>query len=298
MALSSLKRSISRREEVMARIRYLAAISKDPESLARFYCEQVGMKELGRSADGDIALTDGYFNFSLFRRRADLMELRRNVGLHHMGFEVDDIDAVLAKYRELIPGGVAVQEPGPPHYGEVRIFDPECNPISLSQRAFGMAGDERGLPRIGHIAIHMMQPQRTADFLTALFGMRELGTTALRRSEGRFNCFMGDGYTNLALHPFYRSRDEEGYALYNRVGHDGTEESPEERRFGIHHFGYLMRDARQKMAEFSDGKVGVADRPEVRPYAEFRVVDPEGNGFDLSQTKGWEVDIDKWESVA
>jgi catechol 2,3-dioxygenase-like lactoylglutathione lyase family enzyme len=281
----------------MPRIRYLAAVSKDPERLAEFYCGEIGMAELGRSPEGDVSLTDGYFNFTLFKQRADLIELRKDVGLHHMGFEVESIDQVLRAYRELVSGGVAVREPGGVHFGEVRIFDPECNPISLSERAFGVPREQRGLPRIGHIAIHMLQPQRTADFLTRLFGMRALGTTQLRRTQGRFNCFMGDGYTNLALHPYYRTRDEAGFALYNRIGHDGNEETAEERRFGIHHFGYLMRDAHQKVAQLSDGKTLVADRPEVRPYAEYRVVDPEGNGFDLSQSKGWEVDVDKWERV-
>lgn len=282
----------------MARIRYLAIISKDPSKLAEFYERQIGMRELGRSPQGDISLTDGYFNLTLFRQRADLGELRNDVGLHHLGMDVDSISSVLERYRQLIPGGVALREAGGIHCGEIRIFDPECNPISLSERAFGVSGENRGLPRIGHIAIHNLQPQRCADFFTQLFGMRELGTTDLRRKEGRFNCFLCDGYTNLALHPYYRSRDADGFAVYNRVGHNGKEEQPEERRFGVHHFGYLMRDAHQKVAELSDGAVAVADRPLVRPYAEYRVVDPEGNGFDLSQTKGWEVDVDKWESVA
>ncbi len=281
----------------MGRIRYLAAICRDPNSLAHFYADEIGMEEMARSPEGDISLTDGYFNLTLFRQRASLMELRRELGLHHLGFEVDDIDAVLKRYRELVPGGVALREPGGPHYGEVRIFDPECNPVSLSEKAFGMKGEAHGLPRIGHIAIHTLQPQRCADFLTALFGIRELRTTQERRTQGRFNCFMGDGFTNLALHPYYRSRDEAGFAVYNRIGHDGEEESFEERRFGIHHFGYLMRDAHQKVAQLSHGRIPVADRPDVRPYAEYRVVDPEGNGFDLSQTKGWEVDVDKWERV-
>lgn len=281
----------------MGRIRYLAAICRDADSLARFYTDEIGMTSLGRSKDGDVSLTDGYFNLTLFRQRAALMELRRDLGLHHMGFEVDDIDAVLRRYRELVPGGVALREPGPPYYGEVRIFDPECNPVSLSEKAFGVPSGSHSLPRIGHIAVHTLQPQRCADFLTELFGMRELRTTQERRTQGRFNCFMGDGHTNLALHPYYRSRDEDGFAVYNRIGHDGNEESFEERRFGIHHFGYLMRDAHQKVAQLNHGDFSVADRPEVRPYAEYRVVDPEGNGFDLSQSKGWEVDVDKWVRV-
>jgi catechol 2,3-dioxygenase-like lactoylglutathione lyase family enzyme len=127
--------------------------------------------------------------------------------------------------------------------------------------------------------------------------MRELRTTEERRQQGRFNCFMGDGTTNLALHPYYRTRDDAGFALYNRIGHDGGEESPGERRFGIHHLGFLMRDAKQKAEQLSHGKSMVADRPAERPYAEFRVLDPDGNGFDLTQNKGWEVDIDKWERI-
>lgn len=282
----------------MARIRYLAVISTNPEALAEFYTAHMGMEELGRSAGGDISLTDGYFNLTFFNQRPELNELRRDLGAHHIGLEVDNIADTVAHYQQMIPGGVIVHEPGGVHYGEVRIFDPECNPISLSERMFGMQKEERRLPRIAHIAFHMLQPQRTADFFIELLGLRELATTDLRRKAGRFNCFLGDGFTNLALHPYYRSRDTDGYATYDRVGHDGQPEKHEERRFGVHHFGFLMRDARQKVAELSDSTVPVADRPAVRPYAEYRVVDIEGNAFDLSQNKGWEVDIDKWDKVA
>jgi catechol 2,3-dioxygenase-like lactoylglutathione lyase family enzyme len=281
----------------MSQIRYLAMISKDPASLAQFYSNNMQMTVLGQSADGDISLTDGYFNLTLFRQRHELMELRKNLGPHHYGVEVESIDEVLRKYRELVPGGVAVREPGSVHYGEMRIFDPEGNPISLSERAFGVQGNERKLPWIGHIAVHMLQPQRTADFLSAIFGFRELGTTQLRRQQGKFNCFMGDGYTNLAVHPYYTYRDEEGCGIYGRIGHNGLEEEPEERRIGVHHFGYMVPDV-QKTINALSGEAAVASRPDVRPYAEYRVVDPEGNGFDLSQNKGWEVDVDKWVRVA
>lgn len=282
----------------MARIRYMAVVSRDPNLLADFYQQRIGMDVIGRSPQGDVSLTDGYFNLTFFRQRADLGELRKGLGPHHLGMEVESIADTLKAYRELIPGGVALREAGDVHHGEVRIFDPECNPISLSERGFGVTNERQGLPRVGHIALHMLQPQRSADFFIELFGMRELGTTSLRRNEGRFNCFLGDGHTNLALHPYYRRRDEHGFAVYDRIGHDGGEEKPEERRFGIHHFGFLMRDAQQKVAELQTGDVPVADRPAVRPYAEYRVLDPEGNGIDLTQTKGWEVDVGKWERAS
>jgi catechol 2,3-dioxygenase-like lactoylglutathione lyase family enzyme len=282
----------------MAQIRYLAAICKDPAAQAAFYIEEIGLMELGRSDTGDVSLTDGNFNFTLFRQRADLIEYRQDLGLHHLGVEVDNIDETVARYRQLVPGGVVLREPDNIHYGGVRIFDPESNPISLSDTGFGIGAGERALPRIGHVAVHMLQPQRTGDFFISLFGMRELGTTKERRRQGKFNCFVGDGYTNLAMHPYYTNRSADGFDEYDRIGHDGTDESHEERRIGFHHFGFLMRDASQKAAQLSQGKAKVADRPAIRPYAEMRVVDPEGIGFDLTQRKGWEVDVDKWEQVA
>ena len=39
-------------------------------------------------------------------------------------------------------------------------------------------------------------------------------------------------------------------------------------------------------------------RPSTRLYAELRFRDLEGNALDLSQTKGWEVDVNKWETAA
>jgi catechol 2,3-dioxygenase-like lactoylglutathione lyase family enzyme len=282
----------------MARFRYLAAISKDPSALGKFYVEEIGLQELGQSPEGDVSLTDGYFNFTLFRQRPDLIEVRKNLGLHHLGVEVDSIEETVARYRQLIPSGVVLREPDTIQYGGVRIFDPECNPISLSETGFGIAKESRGLPRIGHIAVHMLQPQRAEDFYVALFGMRELRTTQERRRQGKFNCFIGDGYTNLAMHPYYTVRNADGFDEYDRIGHDGEQEGYEERRIGFHHFGFLLRDASQKAAQLSQANAKVADRPAIRPYAEMRVVDPEGNGFDLTQNKGWEVDVDKWERVA
>ena len=44
--------------------------------------------------------------------------------------------------------------------------------------------------------------------------------------------------------------------------------------------------------------LSIAPRPSTRPYAEFRFRDPEGNPLDLSQTKGWEVDVNKWVTAA
>jgi hypothetical protein len=70
-----------------------------------------------------------------------------------------------------------------------------------------------------------------------------------------------------------------------------------EARYGVNHFGFLVPNVLGKVDEFAR-EITVAKRPASRPYAEYRLLGKEGNMFDPSQSKGWEVDIDKWERAA
>jgi hypothetical protein len=58
-----------------------------------------------------------------------------------------------------------------------------------------------------------------------------------------------------------------------------------------------VRESVAGMRKLSEA-VAVESRPAGRPFAEQRLRDPEGNALDLSQTKGWQVDIDRWVRVA
>lgn len=262
----------------MATLRYVAILSEKPEELAKFYRQFLLMKEVEKSEAGDISLTDGFYNVALFKRRAALREPRMEPGLHHIGLEVENIEEVKARYFKFNPRGVVMAEPDDPHHGEVRIYDPECNPVSLSAREFGIK-KEACLPRIRHIAYNALDPERMLLFYTEVLGLRELPTSYARRQQGKLNRFAGDGFTNLAIHPFYS----------NIEGH--------EVRFGINHIGFLVADINAAMDSLS-AVVSIKSRPANRPYAEFRFRDPEGNALDLSQTKGWEVDVNKWERAA
>ena len=267
------------RREAMTRIRYLAILSERPEEVAQFYTRFLRLEELGRSAEGDISLTEGFYNITLLKRRSSLGEPRMEVGLHHIGLEVESLQEVEARYRAFNPRGVVVREPGGLHFGELRIYDPECNPVSLSEKGFGVGKEERRLPRLGHIAFNALDPEGLLLFYAQVLGLRELKSSEVRRKQGRLNRFAGDGFTNLAIHPFYN--DREGHVA----------------RFGVNHIGFLVRDLQGIMGELSS-VVPVAARPADRPYAEFRFPDPEGNGVDLTQRKGYEVDVDKWDRVA
>ena len=263
-----------------ARLRYLAFLSRDPGALAEFYTHHLNLDEIGRSNAGDVSLTDGFFNLTLLRARDDLNEPDQTIGLHHVGVEVDDPDAVITRYLDRNPRGEVVEEPGGIHFGEVRIYDPECRPVSLSSTGFGLKPEERRIPRLGHIAFNALDPTSVLEFYVNLFGFRELDTSRERRRQGRKNRFAGDGFTNLAIHPFYNGALE---------GHEA--------RFGVNHFGFLVDDLIGKVGEF-EKEYAIAKRPDTRPYAEYRVRDPDANGVDLSQSKGWEVDLGKWESAA
>lgn len=262
----------------MARIRYIAILSENPGELAKFYQRFLHMEEIGKSAAGDVSLSDGFYNFALFKKRPALGEPRMELGLHHIGLEVESIEETKARYLKFNPRGVVIKEPRDAHHGELRIYDPECHPVSLSERGFGVKETEQ-LPRIRHVAYNALDPETMLLFYSQVLGLRELGTSHERREQGRLNRFAGDGSTNLAIHPFYSEVE----------GH--------EPRFGINHVGFLVSNLKSAMADLSSA-VSIKSRPASRPYAEFRFRDPERNALDLSQSKGWEVDIDKWERAA
>jgi catechol 2,3-dioxygenase-like lactoylglutathione lyase family enzyme len=261
----------------MARLRYLAFLSGDADALGRFYADQFGMAEIGRSNQGDVSLSDGFFRFAIFQMRPDLHELRMEVCAHHVGVEVESIDETLRLYKDFNPRGVIRDEPGDGDNGQVRIHDPENNPVVLSEAGFNLGDEEIRMPRMRHVALGPLCPENTFNFYAEVFGFRELPTSYKRRTMGKQNRFMGDGMSNLAMHPFYNGT----------VGFEG--------RYGINHFGFLIDDLKGTVSRLSK-VVKTAERP-ARPYEDYRVRDPDGNGVDLSFSKGFEIDVGKWDLV-
>jgi catechol 2,3-dioxygenase-like lactoylglutathione lyase family enzyme len=263
---------------MLAIIKYIAYISENPEKLSTSYNRFLKTEEIGRSKEGDISITDGFFNLTFFKKRPALCEPRMEVGLNHIGLQVDSIEEMKNKYLKMFPRGPVIPESGDIHHGVLRIHDPDGNPVTLSEQSFGVK-EARKLPGIRHIAYNAMDPEGMREFYFTLFGFNELTSGLAYRQAGRLNRFVGDGFTNLAIHPFYDA---------TAVGH--------EMKFGINHLGFLVRDLGATLDDLSS-VVKIQKRPDDRPFAEFRFTDPEGNRLDLSQTKGWEVDVDKWERV-
>ena len=157
-----------------ARIAYLAVLCAEPAMLAGFYVANFGLTEIGRSAEGDVTLSDGGFNLTLFRNRGALHEPHSENGLHHLGVAVDNVEAVVARYRARYPRGTVVAESGDLQHGAVRIYDPECHPVSLSQTRFGLPPVVSRVPRIAHFALNALDTEAIRDFFVEIFGLREV----------------------------------------------------------------------------------------------------------------------------
>lgn len=264
----------------MATLRYIAYLAENPAELVDFYHRFLGTEELGRTTEGDISITDGFYNLTFFKNRRSLGEMQMNSGLHHIGLQVDDVEEAKARFLRFNPRGMIIREANDLQHGEIRLHDPECRPVTISTTSYGVpAAKEKRFPRIRHIAYNALDPEVMLQFYSQVLGLREVPSSYLRRQQGLGNRFCADGVTNLAIHPFYSPVE----------GH--------EPRYGINHIGFLTNTMQATMAELSS-VLNIAARPSTRPYAEFRFRDIEGNALDLSQTKGWEVDVDKWERAA
>ena len=108
----------------MARIKHIALVTDDPVKTAEFYKQHFGLTELYRrpSATGEngVWLSDGYIYFAILKYgEGDAPKLGPGQssdlrGIHHIGFQVDD---VAAKEAELKAAGVA---PVPMTHREMR----------------------------------------------------------------------------------------------------------------------------------------------------------------------------------
>ena len=91
----------------MAKIKHIAIATQDPEKTAQFYKEVFGLKEIAKinspGATG-FHLTDGDINFAVLKFKNDqtagVPQGKAYSGLHHIGFEVDSIEAVDKKLTD------------------------------------------------------------------------------------------------------------------------------------------------------------------------------------------------------
>lgn len=118
------------------------------------------------------------------------------------------------------------------------------------------------MARIRHIAIYSDDPEREANFYVRAFDLKEV-----RRSPSG-SVFLSDGYINIAL--------------LKSKGNAGTR--------GLHHFGFQVdsvASAQERIRQIKPDVEILAPHDNVT-FAEYKLKDPDGNPFDISE-KGWAV---------
>jgi lactoylglutathione lyase len=122
----------------MARIKHIAIRTPDIEKTAAFYKEVFGLKQVGLGQNG-IYLTDGHINIAIlkFQRGQEGAPLR--LGIDHMGFQVDDVDATVAQIHgrggKSLTERTDVDRAAPSHpqsYYEIQCIGPDEQVIDIS----------------------------------------------------------------------------------------------------------------------------------------------------------------------
>jgi catechol 2,3-dioxygenase-like lactoylglutathione lyase family enzyme len=91
----------------MAQIKHIAIRTHDVAKTAAFYKEAFDLQQVGAGKNG-IYLTDGHLNLAILSLRPAMEGETMKLGVDHIGFEVDDVNAAVARVESV--GGRALDE--------------------------------------------------------------------------------------------------------------------------------------------------------------------------------------------
>src|SRR5579864_2465616 len=125
------------------------------------------------------------------------------------------------------------------------------------------------MPKIRHIAVHVEDPDATAEFYKTVFDMVEIGKVNSSLATGYY---LSDGDLNLAVLKF---RDE-------RAADRGDGKGVV---MGLHHFGFWVEDGeeiRERLME-AGARHHVNRAPGDTGFFEEKWVAPDGTQFDVAE---------------
>jgi len=118
----------------MAKLRHLAILTRQPEKLADFYKRVFEMKEMHRTKNGSVHLSDGEVNLAILNA-TNPKEPGHPTGLYHFGFHVEDSEKTIRRIREIYPEGAPTERDAT--YAEGRGSDPDGNLFDISSIGWG-----------------------------------------------------------------------------------------------------------------------------------------------------------------
>jgi catechol 2,3-dioxygenase-like lactoylglutathione lyase family enzyme len=280
----------------MGRITHMAMCTKNNRRLARFYRIVFGWEEVWNPVQNSpyaYYIGDGYFNLNCLQiRQGGAGEKQQSgigqsrgagfvvegkvvlpeVGINHIGFQVDDLAEANRKLASLKPAITPVASPPDGRYEDQRFLDPEVNDIELSQRVWD-PGPEKTASLARHVAFSAADPDRLAEFYRFALDMKTVGRVESKET-GMTAVYLSDANMNMAL----------------------VKNSPIAKR-GVQLLGIKVPsikeigDRLQQSAEFlypGEAPIALRERPASSPYKTVYFKDPDGNEIDISE-EGWDV---------
>lgn len=131
----------------MARIKHITITTRNVDKTAAFYKAAFDLEEVGKGVRG-VYLSDGFINFAILKyEEAGHFKL----GIDHLGFQVDDVDAAIAKVKALGAKPLTPREvlstdkdPSvPQYYFEFRCAGPDEQHIDISSVGWVGATDRK-----------------------------------------------------------------------------------------------------------------------------------------------------------
>lgn len=122
----------------MAQIKHIAIRTHEVEKTAAFYKDAFGLEQVGAGKNG-VYLTDGHLNIAILSLRPAAEGETMKLGVDHIGFEVDDVNAAVARVKSV--GGKALDEHNvvdrantskAQSYFEVKCLGPDGQVIDVS----------------------------------------------------------------------------------------------------------------------------------------------------------------------
>jgi catechol 2,3-dioxygenase-like lactoylglutathione lyase family enzyme len=131
----------------MPKLRHVALTTHDVEKTARFYIEVFGMKEMGKINDpGTVGcfLSDGEINLAILSFKNDqaagIERGKGFAGIHHIGFEVEDMTSIQdklasagARRRRDVEAALGVVDGERKHNVEVKYTGPDGVMLDVSE---------------------------------------------------------------------------------------------------------------------------------------------------------------------
>lgn len=280
----------------MGRITHMAMCTKNNRRLARFYKTVFAWEEVWNPVQNSpfaYYIGDGYFNLNCLQIRPGGAREKQSsnvghsrgagvvvegrvilpeVGINHIGFQVDDLAEANRKLASLKPAITPVASPPDGRYEDQRFLDPEVNDIELSQRVWD-PGPEKKSAAARHVAFGAADPDRLAEFYRFALDMKPIGRVETK-DTGMTAVYLSDGMMNMAL----------------------VKNSPIAKR-GVQLLGIKVENIKeigerlQQSAEFlypGETPIELRERPASSPYKAVYFKDPDGNEIDLSE-EGWDV---------